>query len=30
VQQWQFAPGTLRGKPVDTIFDLTVTFTISR
>jgi protein TonB len=30
VQQWQFAPGTLYGKPVDTIFDLTVTFTISR
>ena len=30
VQQWQFAPGTLHGKPVDTIFDLTVTFTISR
>ena len=30
VQQWKFAPGTLRDKPVDTIFDLTVTFTISR
>ena len=30
VQQWQFAPGTLHGKPVDTIFDLTVTFTITR
>jgi len=30
VQQWQFAPGTLHGKAVDTIFDLTVTFTISR
>jgi TonB family protein len=30
VQQWQFAPGSLHGKPVDTIFDLTVTFTITR
>ena len=30
VQQWQFAPGSLYGKPVDTIFDLTVTFTITR
>jgi len=30
VQQWKFAPGTLRDRPVDTIFDLTVTFTISR
>jgi protein TonB len=30
VQQWQFSPGTLHGKPVDTIFDLTVTFTITR
>lgn len=30
VQQWQFAPGSLHGKAVDTIFDLTVTFTISR
>ena len=28
VRQWRFLPGTLRGKPVDTIFDLTVTFTI--
>ena len=30
VQQWQFAPGSLYGKPVDTIFDLTVTFQITR
>jgi len=30
VQQWQFAPGSLHGKPVDTIFDLTVTFQITR
>ncbi len=30
VQQWQFQPGTLHGRAVDTIFDLTVTFTISR
>jgi TonB family protein len=30
VQQWQFAPGTLHGRPVDTIFNLTVTFTITR
>ena len=30
VQQWQFAPGTLHGQAVDTIFDLTVTFTITR
>ena len=28
VRQWRFLPGTMRGKPVDTIFDLTVTFTI--
>lgn len=28
VRQWRFLPGTLRGKPVDTIFDLKVTFTI--
>ena len=26
VQQWVFSPGTLRGAPVDTIFNLTVTF----
>jgi periplasmic protein TonB len=30
VQQWQFTPGSLHGRPVDTIFNLTVTFTISR
>ena len=30
VQQWQFAPGSLHGRAVDTIFDLTVTFTITR
>jgi TonB family protein len=30
VQQWQFTPGSLHGRAVDTIFDLTVTFTISR
>jgi TonB family protein len=30
VQKWEFAPGSLHGRPVDTIFDLTVTFTISR
>jgi protein TonB len=30
VQQWQFAPGSLHGKAVDTIFDLTVTFQITR
>ncbi|MEK6373974.1 MAG: TonB family protein [Acidobacteriota bacterium] len=30
VQQWQFSPGSLHGRPVDTIFNLTVTFTISR
>jgi TonB family protein len=29
VQQWQFAPGSLHGKAIDTIFDLTVTFRIS-
>jgi len=29
VQQWEFAPGTLRDKPVDTIFNLTVRFQIS-
>jgi len=28
VRLWRFLPGTMRGKPVDTIFDLTVTFTI--
>jgi protein TonB len=29
VQQWQFAPGSLHGTAVDTIFDLTVTFKVS-
>jgi protein TonB len=29
VQQWQFAPGSLHGNAVDTIFDLTVTFRVS-
>jgi TonB family C-terminal domain len=29
VLQWQFAPGSLHGKAVDTIFDLTVTFRVS-
>ena len=28
VQQWVFSPGTLRGQPVDTIFDLTVAFQV--
>ena len=28
VRQWRFLPGTMHDKPVDTIFDLTVTFTI--
>lgn len=28
VNQWRFSPGTLHGRPVDTIFNLTVTFTI--
>lgn len=26
VERWTFAPGTLRGQPVDTYFELTVTF----
>jgi TonB family protein len=30
VQQWQFAPGSLHGQAVDTIFDLTVTFHLSQ
>jgi TonB family protein len=30
VQQWQFAPGSLHGQAVDTIFDLTVTFHVSQ
>jgi protein TonB len=30
VQQWQFAPGSLHGQAVDTIFDLTVTFQVTR
>ncbi len=29
VLQWQFAPGSLHGKAIDTIFDLTVTFRVS-
>jgi protein TonB len=29
VQQWQFAPGSLHGQAVDTIFDLTVTFQVT-
>jgi len=29
VQQWQFAPGSLHGSAVDTIFDLTVTFRVT-
>jgi protein TonB len=29
VQQWLFAPGSLHGQAVDTIFDLTVTFRVS-
>ncbi len=29
VQQWQFAPGSLKGQAVDTIFDLTVTFKVT-
>ena len=28
VQQWTFAPGTLRGEPVDTWFELTVRFEV--
>lgn len=27
VKQWKFLPGSLRGQPVDTYFELTVTFT---
>lgn len=27
LQQWTFAPGTLHGQPVDTYFELTITFT---
>jgi protein TonB len=30
VQQWQFAPGSLHGQAVDTIFDLTVTFRVTQ
>jgi len=30
VLQWQFAPGSLHGTAVDTIFDLTVTFQVTR
>jgi protein TonB len=29
VRQWTFAPGTFRGKTVDTIFNLTVTFSVN-
>jgi TonB family protein len=28
VKQWTFAPGTMRGQPVDTWFELTVTFQV--
>jgi TonB family protein len=28
VQQWQFSPGTLNGRPVDVVFDLKVTFEV--
>jgi protein TonB len=28
VQQWRFSPGTMRGKPVDTYFELTVRFSM--
>jgi len=28
VQQWVFMPGTLRGQPVDVIFELTVRFQV--
>jgi TonB family protein len=28
MQRWTFAPGTLRGQPVDTYFELTITFHI--
>jgi len=28
VQKWVFAPGTLHGQPVDTIFQLTVVFQV--
>lgn len=30
LQQWRFAPGTLRGEPVDTYFELTVKFEVRR
>jgi TonB family protein len=30
VKQWKFKPGTLDGKPVDVIFNLTVQFTLSK
>ena len=29
VLQWQFSPGSLHGRAIDTIFDLTVTFRVS-
>jgi TonB family protein len=29
VLQWQFAPGSLHGRAIDTIFDLTVTFRVT-
>jgi periplasmic protein TonB len=29
VQQWQFTPGSLHGRAIDTIFDLTVTFRVT-
>jgi protein TonB len=28
LQRWTFAPGTLRGQPVDTYFELTIRFTL--
>jgi len=30
VLQWQFTPGSLHGKSIDTIFDLTVTFQVTQ
>lgn len=30
VRQWIFAPGTLHGQPVDTIFELTVSFRVTQ
>ena len=28
VKQWKFKPATLRGKPVDVYFNLTINFTL--